>query len=166
MTKSKFPRGSGIFPVSLRGSGVSLVALIILSCSFCLAADTNVIFQTRLADGTTNTWTEADLVEALGLINRKYHRDCKTPGGRQSWHGKLKKEVINEEAETKTEIHEDGKTFIYKWKKVTPIESVREANKRLSINTNGVPATLARAMVIRQLEKQTTNVVTHVLKAN
>ena len=46
-----------------------------------------VVAETLLADGTTNTWTQADLVAALGLLNRRYRRDIKTPAGRRAWHG-------------------------------------------------------------------------------
>lgn len=51
------------------------------------ATDAPVVAETLLADGTTNTWTQADLVAALGLLNRRYRRDIKTPAGRRAWHG-------------------------------------------------------------------------------
>ena len=47
-----------------------------------------VVAQTLFEDGTTNTWTQADLTDALGLMNRKYHRDIETEAGRVKWHGK------------------------------------------------------------------------------
>lgn len=122
-----------------------------------------VVFTTQLEDGSTNTWTQADLVAALGLLNRKYHRDCEGAGGRKSWHGRLTKEVIDEDAETKTEVYEDGTTFVYKFKKVTPQQSVKEQNSRLS--TNGVPARIAAARLKRMQEMATTNTVNQVLKA-
>lgn len=50
-------------------------------------ATTNVVLQTQFEDGSTNTWTQADLVDALGLMNRKYHRDMQTEQGRREWHG-------------------------------------------------------------------------------
>ena len=46
-----------------------------------------VIATTLLADGSTNTWTQADLRDALGMMNRMYHRDMATDAGRQRWHG-------------------------------------------------------------------------------
>ena len=50
---------------------------------------TNVVLVTRLADGSTNAWTQVDLVDALGMVNRKYHRDMATDQGRRSWHGAI-----------------------------------------------------------------------------
>ncbi len=47
-----------------------------------------IVAETLFEDGTTNTWTQADLTGALGLMNRKYHRDIKTESGRMKWHGK------------------------------------------------------------------------------
>ena len=51
-------------------------------------ADAPVVAETLLADGTTNTWTQADLVDALGLLNRRYRRDIQTASGRRAWHGR------------------------------------------------------------------------------
>ena len=129
-------------------------------------SDTIVVFKTLYSDGKTNTWTQADLVEALGLLNRKYHRDCESLSGRQAWHGRLKKQIINTNDLTRTEVYEDGKTFTQRWKLVTPIMAVSNANKRVMISTNGIPAKLAAARLRRQQEKATTNIVTTVLKAN
>lgn len=125
-----------------------------------------VVFTTLLEDGSTNTWTQADLVAALGLLNRKYHRDCEGAGGRKSWHGRLTKEVVDEDAETKTEVYEDGTTFVYKFRKVTPSQAVKDHNSRLpTVKTNGVPPSLARARLARAKETQTTNTVIKVLVA-
>lgn len=125
-----------------------------------------VVFTTQLEDGSTNTWTQSDLVAALGLLNRKYHRDCESPNGRKAWHGRLAKEIIDEDAETKTEVHEDGTTFVYKYKKITPSQAVKDHNSRLTtVKTNGVPASLARARLARVREMQTTNIVSEVLVA-
>ncbi len=123
----------------------------------------DVIFTTQYSDGRTNTWTQADLVQALGLLNRKYHRDCEKVGGRRAWHGKLKREIINTNDLTKTEVYEDGTSFTYKFKIKTPAQSVKDYNSRLS--TNGVPAQIAAARARRMKEIQTTNVVNQVLKA-
>lgn len=125
-----------------------------------------VVFTTQLEDGSTNTWTQADLVAALGLLNRKYHRDCEGAGGRKSWHGRLTEEVIDEDAETKTEVYEDGTTFVYKFKKVTPNQAVKDHNSKLTtVKTNGVPVALARARLKYAQDRVTTNTVNHVLKA-
>ena len=50
-------------------------------------ATNTVVAATLLADGSTNTWTQADLRDALGLMNRMYHRDMATDAGRRKWHG-------------------------------------------------------------------------------
>lgn len=50
---------------------------------------TNVVLVTRLADGSTNPWTQVDLVDALGMVNRKYHRDMASDQGRRRWHGDI-----------------------------------------------------------------------------
>lgn len=125
-----------------------------------------VVFVTQLEDGSTNTWTQADLIAALGLLNRKYHRDCESPSGRKAWHGRLAQEIIDEDAETKTEVHEDGTTFVYHYRKVTPSQAVKDYNSRLTtVKTNGIPASLARARLKYASDKQTTNTVTQVLVA-
>ena len=125
-----------------------------------------VVFITQLEDGSTNTWTQADLVAALGLLNRKYHRDCEGVSGRKAWHGRLAKEIVDEDAETKTEVYEDGTTFVYQFRKVTPSQAVKDHNSRLNtVKTNGVPASLARARLARAKEVQTTNTVSEVLIA-
>lgn len=125
-----------------------------------------VVFTTQLEDGSTNTWTQVDLVAALGLLNRKYHRDCESPSGRKAWHGRLAKEIIDEDAETKTEVYEDGTTFVYKFKVIKPEQAVKDYNNRLTtVKTNGVPESLARARLKYAQDRVTTNTVNHVLKA-
>lgn len=77
------------------------------------AADTSVVLTTILADGTTNAWTEADLRDALGMLNRKYHRDMATDAGRRDWHGNIVPErcgiVTNAEGRTfRRDVYADG----------------------------------------------------------
>lgn len=141
-----------------------VIAISLLLSLPALAAN-DVVFTTLYSDGKTNTWTQEDLIEALGLLNRKYHRDCETTSGRKAWHGRLKKEIINTNDLTRTEVYEDGKTFTAKWKLITPAVAVSNANKRVMLSTNGIPAKLAAARLRRQQEKATTNIVTTVLKA-
>lgn len=64
---------------------ILLAAVSILSL---FASADEVVMTTQYADGSTNTWTQGDLQDALGLMNRKYHRDMATESGRVSWHGK------------------------------------------------------------------------------
>ena len=52
-----------------------------------VSADEPVVAATIRADGSTNTWTQADLQAALGLMNRMYWRDQETDAGRRKWHG-------------------------------------------------------------------------------
>lgn len=63
-----------------------LFLVIAAVCAVALAQEP-VVAQTIRADGTTNTWTQADLQAALGLMNRMYWRDQETDAGRKKWHG-------------------------------------------------------------------------------
>ena len=62
-----------------------------LSAAMCLGVHADdsaaVLASTLRADGSTNTWTAADLQAALGLMNRMYWRDMENDAGRQRWHG-------------------------------------------------------------------------------
>ena len=49
----------------------------------------SVVAATLRDDGSTNTWTQTDLTDALGLMNRKYWRDMESPSGRSQWHGRI-----------------------------------------------------------------------------
>ena len=122
-----------------------------------------VIATTLFSDGSTNTWTQADLLAALQLINRKYHRDCERADGRKAWHGKMRETVTtNEVGElVKQEIHEDGQTFTFTSRYVTAAAAVSNANFRLTTTmTRGVPSELAKARLRRAREKNTVSNVT------
>lgn len=71
-----------------------------------------VVVETLMDDGTTNTWTQADLTEALGLMNRKYHRDIESgDAGRRKWHGRRMGQYLIDGADGKkciVELYEDG----------------------------------------------------------
>ena len=64
-----------------------LAALSSILCGGALAEGDSVIAYTLREDGTTNTWTQAELQAALGLINRMYKREIGTDAGRRRWHG-------------------------------------------------------------------------------
>ena len=64
-----------------------LIALSVALCCAVLVADDPVVAVTLREDGTTNTWTQAELQAALGLMNRMYWRDQETDAGRRKWHG-------------------------------------------------------------------------------
>ena len=53
----------------------------------CLCQSDEVVATTLRADGSTNTWTAAELQAALGLMNRMYKREVETDAGRRRWHG-------------------------------------------------------------------------------
>lgn len=145
---------------------VSIAGGILVGAAIARAAEpvsSDVVFVTQYSDGTTNTWTQADLVAALGLLNRKYHRDCENAQGRKAWHGKLKREIVNTNELTKTEVYEDGTSFTYKHRIITPAQAVVNRNKRLS--TNNVPERVRQARLKRMQEMATTNTVNQVLKA-
>lgn len=145
-----------------------IAAAVIAVVTIARAAEpvsSGVVFVTQYSDGTTNTWTQADLVAALGLLNRKYHRDCENAQGRKAWHGKLKREIVNTNDLTKTEVYEDGTSFTYKHRIITPAQAVSNRNARIMLATNGVPERIAAARLKRMQEMTTTNTVNQVLKA-
>lgn len=150
---------------------LQLVTFCIAAATACAVAwtakadpiESDVVFVTLKADGSTNTWTQADLVAALGLLNRKYHRDCETASGRKAWHGKLKREIVNTNDLTKTEIYEDGTSFSLPAKIITPSQAVAAANKNRLATTNGIPARLAQARILRMQEQATTNIVEKII---
>ncbi len=122
-----------------------------------------VVAQTLFSDGSTNTWTQADLIAALQLINRKYHRDCENGNGRRAWHGKLMLQTVTTNGTTlvKTERHEDGTEFTFEAPYVPPSVSVSNANSRLKTTlVKGVPRELAKARLRRQQEKASVSNVT------
>ena len=127
-----------------------------------------VVAQTLFSDGSTNSWTQADLIAALQLINRKYHRDCECGDGRRAWHGKLMLQTVVTNGETlvKTERHEDGTEFTFEAPYVPPSVAVSNANARLKTTlVKGVPRELAKARLRRLQEKTTTNTVPVVVTA-
>lgn len=66
-----------------------MAASIVAALTASADVTNSVLAATLRADGSTNTWTQADLTDALGLINRKYWRDMESPSGRAQWHGKI-----------------------------------------------------------------------------
>ena len=79
-----------------------------------VAADQPVV-TTLFSDGTTNTWTQADLVSALQLMNRRYHRDMQSESGRIGWHGKIVRTVVDTNALIMVRYHEDGYAHTNAW---------------------------------------------------
>lgn len=77
-----------------------MCALLITAIALFTAARINAqsgdspIAATIRADGSTNTWTQADLTDALGLMNRKYWRDMENDAGRRQWHGDRMRQYV------------------------------------------------------------------------
>lgn len=86
--------------------------LFLFLLSSAALADEAIIATTINEDGSTNAWTATDLTDALGLINRRYHRDMLTPEGRRQWHGKIVKSEINPHTLERTDTYEDGYTHV------------------------------------------------------
>lgn len=62
------------------------ISCAIACCAFAQSGEATIAATLR-EDGSTNTWTQADLQDALGLMNRKYWRDMESDAGRRAWHG-------------------------------------------------------------------------------
>lgn len=145
-------------------------AAIASACAVLLAAwaiadesatgSNDVVAVTKMADGSPNTWTLADLQAALGLLNRKYHREVERAEGRRVWHGRLVSEIVDTNLLQKVEVYEDGSRFTFPFEIMdTPTAiSNRNAQMRMTMK-HGVPKALAAARQRRAKEKTTTNIV-------
>ena len=144
-----------------------LIVLLLASMLSIASLSDEVVITTLFSDGSTNTWTQADLVAALQLLNRKYHRDVATKSGRAAWHGKAVREIVNTNDMTKTTVYEDGTTFTDAAKVTTPQDSVNAYNAKLPppVMTNGVPVRLANARLRQVSNAATTNTVTVTITA-
>ena len=107
-----------------------------------------VVAETLLADGSTNTWTQADLVDALGLLNRRYRRDILTDAGRRAWHGaEVMQTLMTNDAGRifMRRTYADGFTYDDAAGRPTvqQIASNAALRVRLSLPTNGVSPRVA-----------------------
>ena len=83
----------------------------LLLCVQTNAEEQPIVVETMFEDGSTNTWTQTDLTEALGLMNRKYHRDIETEAGRRQWHGKRMGQYLVDDGnggQRLVQLYEDG----------------------------------------------------------
>ena len=90
-------------------------AAAIVGGAFAFTNFPDVVAATLRSDGSTNTWTQADLQDALGLLNRKYWRDMESQEGRRKWHGiPTHRYVTNgtERTVERIEIYPDGFTNV------------------------------------------------------
>lgn len=129
----------------------NLVFCTILATAFCASANTNAVLFTQYEDGTTNAWTEADLKDALGLMNRKYHRDMKTESGRRAWHGEKLNQYLLTNDTTKiiymVTLYADGYTHTALSKPVRPKdpEAALKAKLEAAARAEAVRAAWERA---------------------
>lgn len=145
-----------ILAVALIGAGVGVLAV----------ESNEVVAATLFEDGSTNTWTAADLQAALGLLNRKYHREVKRPDGRRAWHGDLVREIIDTNNLRKIEVYADGTRFAFPFEVKDSPSAISNRNAHLKTTmAKGVPAALAAARLRRLEEKATTNIVNVVVKS-
>lgn len=119
-----------------------------------VAADQPVV-TTLFSDGKTNTWTQADLVSALQLMNRRYHRDMQSETGRIGWHGKIVRTVVDTNALIMVRYHEDGYAHTNAWqsRNYNPTDAAVAAARRraarlalLNATTSSLPATVSSSV--------------------
>lgn len=159
------------------------IALAALAALAAPAQDATIL-TTLFSNGTTNTWTQADLQAALQLTNRKYHRDMETRAGRQSWHGKPTTQYAtnvvaaaggstNKVTQTALiETYPDGFIYTNGWVKVRARSAASIARRlaadkaasaaALAAQTSGVPAAVvaARKAAVEAVNKATTTNIT------
>ena len=129
----------------------NLVFYTILATAFCASANTNAVLFTQYEDGTINAWTQADLKDALGLMNRKYHRDMKTESGRRAWHGEKLNQYLLTNDTTKNiymvTLYADGYTHTALSKPVRPKdpEAALKAKLEAAARAEAVRAAWERA---------------------
>ena len=129
----------------------NLVFYTILATAFCASANTNAVLFTQYEDGTINAWTQADLKDALGLMNRKYHRDMKTESGRRAWHGEKLNQYLLTNDTTKiiymVTLYADGYTHTALSKPVRPKdpEAALKAKLEAAARAEAVRAAWERA---------------------
>ena len=102
---------------------------------------------------------------ALGLLNRKYHREVKRPDGRKAWHGDLVREIIDTNNLQKIEVYSDGTQFTFPFVVRDSPAAISNRNAQLKTTmTRGIPAALAAARQRRAEEKAQTNIVNVVVQ--
>ena len=128
--------------------------LALLFVAPAVAADQPVV-TTLFSDGRTNTWTQADLVSALQLMNRRYHRDMQSESGRIGWHGKIVRTVVDTNALIIVRYHEDGYAHTNAWqsRNYNPTDAAVAAARRrsarlaaLNAKTSSLPAEVSSSV--------------------
>ena len=113
----------------------------------------DVIAVTTREDGSTNVWTAADAMDALGMLNRKYWRDMQTESGRREWHG-TPTTRIDTNLLIRIWTYPDGFAWTNSWTRPkSDIErKMEEAARRaaaLAARTNGLPEGVAKIIAER-----------------
>ena len=162
----------------------TIIALAVLTGCAITYAD-EIVATTLRADGTTNTWTAAELQAALGLMNRMYKREVETDAGRRRWHGERIGQYILPTGETnatgravyvRVDLYQDGFTATNRMVKAhesviadpeaaakAAAEAKRRADEaRAAWESTNLPADLAalRALQRAASSTQTVTVVT------
>ena len=128
--------------------------LALLFAAPAVTADQPVV-TTLLSDGRTNTWTQADLVSALQLMNRRYHRDMQSESGRIGWHGKIVRTVVDTNELIMVRYHEDGYAHTNAWqsRNYNPTDAAVAAARRrsarlalLNATTSSLPAAVSSSV--------------------
>lgn len=147
--------------------GILLLAAYIFCWGYvqqCYGEDTPIVAETLFEDGTTNKWTQADLQTALGLLNRKYHREVKTGPGRVAWHGRLVSYVEDTNTLTVVSTYADGTKFTDPFTVRSPasLEARLAAAKAATAKRRAetMPPGLAATAAKRDESAATTNEVT------
>jgi len=135
------------------------------------APSDGVVMATQRSDGSTNTWTLAELQDALGLMNRKYWRDMKTAQGRREWHGSVAGSFMTTNAAgaiERVDLHEDGyvhreeptrKVVITDPEAIAKAAAEREAKLR-ELEAKSLPPEIAAILAARRAAAASTNTVT------
>ena len=158
-----------------------LAILILAVLCGAVRADEPIVASTLREDGTTNTWTQADLQDALGMMNRMYWRDMKTDSGRRRWHGdRIGQYVLTNEAGRicRVDLYADMTAWTNDATaassrlldpeaaaKAAMEEAAKREAARRAWEAANLPPDLA-ALRASQRESQTTNTVTVIMQAN
>lgn len=155
-----------------------MVYTLALCAALGASAASNVVVTTQYADGSTNLWTQGDLKDALGLMNRKYHRDMQTESGRTAWHGAKIGQYLMTNTETRViymaKLYSDGYVHhaVAKPVKVTDPEAAAKAKAEAAAKAEAVRAAWEKANLPpelaalrqRQREAAKTNDVTVIIQ--
>lgn len=140
-----------------------------------------VVATTLRADGSTNTWTAAELQAALGLMNRMYKREVETDAGRRRWHGERIGQYLLPTGETnalgravyvRVDLYQDGFTATNRMVKAhesiiadpeaaakAAAEAKRRADEaRAAWESANLPADLAALRALQRMAAKTNEV--------